>query len=133
MRGALGVLAACLLTACSRPVPAPVAQPARPPARPSLESADALIRAGCLDCLTAAFGQYQGLVDDAVLGADARRGAITAGVLIAMRERELGIEESGALGRARTLAEETLDVPPDLRLAFDVYDTLPLRFSATNR
>jgi len=133
MRAALAILLMVPAAACTRPVPAPAVQSRTPPARVSLASADALVRAGCLDCLMSAFAAYEALLSDPTVAADARRGAIAAGILVAVRERELGIEETDTLAKARALADESLDLPADLRLAFDVFSTLPVRYSATNR
>ena len=58
MRLAAGALAILLSSACARPLPPPAA--ASPPSTPAqrLASADELVRAGCLDCLIAAYGEY---------------------------------------------------------------------------
>src|SRR5215217_2617567 len=84
------------VSACAHP------KPATPPdlhtAR--IAAAAALVRAGCLDCLTAAYREY-----DALRGLPAAADAATAGVvraaaLVALREKELGMRDDGYLERA---------------------------------
>jgi tetratricopeptide (TPR) repeat protein len=101
----------------------PACAPARPPiatAPPSatrLAAADAQLRAGCLDCLVAAYDEYVSLRQTA--------GAVRAAVLIALRERELGMIDSGHLDRARALAAEDSTLPLVLSTLPDIADALP--------
>ena len=104
---------------------------APPPAGPSpavrLAEANALLRAGCLDCLLEANRTFEMLRSAPGVADAATVGAIQSAALIALRERGLGMSDSGYLVRARILAAES----DDLRLAFgfmlDVVDTTPPR------
>jgi tetratricopeptide (TPR) repeat protein len=69
-----------------------------------LAAADALVRAGCLDCLVAAFDGYSRLKAVPSVADAATAGAARTAILISTRERELGIEDSGYLPRARELS-----------------------------
>jgi tetratricopeptide (TPR) repeat protein len=122
-------LAAILLvsSACGRirvPVPAvPSAAVMSPIER--IARADRLVRDGCLDCLIEAYREYEkvrvsGTGDESIATA-----AVRTGALIALRERELGLVDSGYLTRARELAS-TLS-PPQASLVelLDIADALP--------
>jgi tetratricopeptide (TPR) repeat protein len=127
--GAAAALAMALLggsVACSsakRPAPAP---DARGPAR--LAAADELVRAGCFDCLLDAHREYDALRSIPVVADAAAAGAVRSAALLAIRERELGTEDSGYLTRARELAA---GVAPSLQAALtpllEIADTLPVR------
>src|SRR4051812_10476340 len=84
------VILAVVAPACSARRPPPTA-PSRGDATARLETADALIHAGCLDCLLAAFGTYRSLAGADTVGQRAAAGAIRAAALIDIRERELGL------------------------------------------
>src|SRR5215218_10163540 len=84
-----------LMAACAPKRPAVSVTPPPPTPAQRLNSADALVRAGCLDCLLAAYGEY-----DLLRGFPAARDAATAGAvrsaaLIAVRQRELGMVDEG--------------------------------------
>jgi hypothetical protein len=92
-----------------------------------LAAARALVAAGCLDCLVDAFHAYDALrsgsaaADEADGADEARSGAVRAAALAGIRERELGIEDSGALASARALAAASTEAAS---LLFDVASTL---------
>jgi tetratricopeptide (TPR) repeat protein len=120
------VLAALLLaTACGpkRPPPAPV-KPAPTPAQ-RLASADALVRAGCLDCLVDAFGEYDLLRAFPFAKDAATAGAVRAAGLIARRQRELGMVDDGYGRRARALLASGAALPDWLPTLLDIVDVLP--------
>src|SRR5215813_8052275 len=96
-------LALCLLSGCAPKAPV-VQAPAPPTPAQRLASADALVRAGCLECLIDAYGQYDLLRAFPYAKDAATLGAIRAAGLIARRQRELGMTDEGYLTRARTLA-----------------------------
>jgi tetratricopeptide (TPR) repeat protein len=98
--------------------------PAPTPAQ-RLASADALVRAGCLDCLIDAYGEYDLLRAFPYARDAATLGQIRAAGLIARRQRELGMTEEGFLERARTLAATAIGVPQWLPIVLDVLDALP--------
>jgi tetratricopeptide (TPR) repeat protein len=79
-----------------------------------LAAADALAAAGCLDCLIAAHKGYEALRSDPAVGVAAAAGAVRSGVLVAIREHELGLLDSGHLTRAR----QTLLASPSLPAMF---------------
>src|SRR5437763_15801268 len=83
---AIAILVA--LPACSSAKPPAVLPSARIPER--LADADRLVRAGCLDCLIDAYGEYDKLRTFPSARGAATAGAIRAAGLIALRQRELG-------------------------------------------
>jgi tetratricopeptide (TPR) repeat protein len=90
-----------LLSACAAQV-----RPSVPPAptpQDRMASADEQVRAGCLDCLDAAFRRYASLQSDPGVGAAASEAAARVALLIAVRENELGLVDSGHVGQARSL------------------------------
>jgi tetratricopeptide (TPR) repeat protein len=119
--GALFVVGVCVvLAACSpkRPVVTPGPSPAE-----RLAAAAALVRAGCLDCLAAAFREYDALRSIPAAADAAVAGAARSAALLAIRERDLGTEDTGYLQRARELA------PPSTFMTqlLEVADSLPTR------
>src|SRR5437879_7939631 len=102
-RLALGVLIAGAVTACAPKVPPPAPTPPAPTPVQRLASADALVRAGCLDCLIDAFNEYELLRAFPVDTDAATAGAVRAAGLIARRQRELGMVDDGYGQRARAL------------------------------
>jgi len=68
-----------------------------------LTTADALVRAGCYDCLVAAYREYTTLRAYPSATEAATAGAVRSAALLAARERELGTEDSGYLQRAHEL------------------------------
>jgi tetratricopeptide (TPR) repeat protein len=86
-----------------------------------LAGPDALVRAGCYECLREALSAYQriALVPDAE--AAAARARQTAG-LLAIRERQLGLVDEGYLSLARQ------DASPEDAFLLDVIATLPRRW-----
>src|SRR4051794_40487141 len=125
-------IAACLIVcaiagACSSaakrlgvvPGPSPAAR---------LAAADALVRAGCFDCLAAAYREYDALRSTPSVSDLATGGAIRSAALLAVRERELGTEDSGYLKKARDLAATTATATALLAL-LEIEDSLPTRGS----
>jgi tetratricopeptide (TPR) repeat protein len=108
--------------------------PKRPPAAPltpaptaaqRLASADALVRAGCLDCLVDAFAEYDLLRAFPLAQDAATAGAVRAAGLIARRQRELGMVDDGYQQRARTLIATSPAVPGWMSSLLDVVEVLP--------
>jgi tetratricopeptide (TPR) repeat protein len=116
---------ACALPGCSSPK-RPAAPDPHIPER--LTSADALVRAGCYDCLTAAFREYTTLRAYPAAAEAATAGAVRSAALLAARERELGTEDSGYLRRAQELVATT-DTPYQQTLVplLEIADTLLTR------
>jgi tetratricopeptide (TPR) repeat protein len=112
------------LAACAAKPAAPAKPPAPTPAQ-RLASADALVRAGCLECLLDAYGEYDLLRAFPYARDAATLGAIRAAGLIAQRQRELGMIDDGYLDRARTLATTITNVPASVSTVLDVLDALP--------
>ena len=106
--------------ACSPKRPAVVPGPS--PAE-RLAAADALVRAGCYDCLAAAFRDYDALRSIPASADAASAGAARSAALLAIRERDLGTEDSGYLERSKGLA------PPatNSSLLLEITDSLPTR------
>jgi len=109
-------------SACARTPPraAPDAN-----ARERLAAADALVAAGCYDCLVAAYGEYDALRHSAAVARTAEAGAVRAAALAALRERELGMADDGYLVAARDIAGQTVDASGSLATVLDVIDLLP--------
>ncbi|HZT78563.1 MAG TPA: hypothetical protein VFA27_18075 [Vicinamibacterales bacterium] len=110
------------VAACS-PTRRPALTPGPSPAR--LAAADAELRAGCLDCLIAAYEQYTSLRGTPGAEPAATAGAIRAAVLVALRERELGMIDDGYGAKARELITANEQVSPALAALPDIADTLP--------
>jgi len=89
-----------------------------------MAAATELVHAGCLDCLIEALHQYQALRRVPAVAVEATAGAARTAALVAIRERELGLEDSGALGQARLLAASSPELSASLSLLFEVGDTL---------
>ena len=117
--GALFVVCV-VLSACAPKRPA--VEPGPSPAE-RLAAADALVRAGCLDCLAAAFREYDALRSLSTVAGAATAGATQSAALLAIRERNLGTEDSGYLKRARELAPPSTFTP----LLLEIADSLPTR------
>ncbi|HEY7284690.1 MAG TPA: tetratricopeptide repeat protein [Vicinamibacterales bacterium] len=104
---------------------------ARPPAAPDLRAterlaaADRLVQAGCYDCLIAAYREFDALRRNPVLGAAAGLRSISTAALVALRERELGMADSGHLDKARDALGQAAGAPADLSTVLEVVDLLP--------
>ncbi len=90
-----------------------------------LASADALVRAGCLDCLIAAYGEYDLLRSFPAARDAATSGAVRSAALISVRQRELGMVEEGYSARGRALLAAAPALPGWLGTLLDVIDVLP--------
>src|SRR5690242_19789370 len=84
--------------------------PIKPEAPIDLTAADAKRREGCYDCLLEARDFYQRSAIGITRPLALRRWFETE-LLIALRERELAVDNSITVARARTLSSE---LPPDL-------------------
>ena len=113
------LLVLVMVSACAHPKPAPPA-PDLHSAR--LAAADRELRAGCLDCLVAAYREYDALRTVPAAAERASTGAIRAAALIALRERELGMVDEGYVQRGRDVAAGYPAVPPVLATVLDVVD-----------
>lgn len=117
----LAFIAASLLAAhCAHRPPAPLdngprrASNAPVPQRATLADAHAQVRQGCYDCLREALASYVAALDDPQLSREAREGAVRTALLLAVRENELGLVDSGYLTQARDLAGPAAQAPVDL-------------------
>lgn len=81
--------------------------------------ADCLFDAGCYTCLKQAFETYERARTGPVPSPDARERAFETAVLLALREKELGLDATPWLERATTLAT------PDERRYLDITTALP--------
>ena len=104
--------------------PAPVDEP-NPLVR--LAEADAALRRGCFDCLRDAYQTYESLRQSPIVGYAATMGAIRTAGLIALRERGLGMWDSGHLQRARMLMATDADLEAAFAVPLDIIDTAPSR------
>ena len=120
---------ACLLLLLAASACAPRRSVVVPPAAPTpadrLASAEALVRAGCLDCLLAAYGEYDLLRAFPFAKDAATAGAVRTAALIARRERELGLADEGYGERARVLLAGASNLPNWLPTLLDVVEALP--------
>ena len=105
----------------------PVVQPTGPPPQVRMDAADALVRAGCLDCLIQAFKQYDELRTDPAVADAALSGAAGAATLAAVRERELGLLDAGFMARARELVKGAPAVEAAYAPLFDIIESMPAR------
>jgi tetratricopeptide (TPR) repeat protein len=119
MRRWLWLLVAVSACAHPKPAPAPDLHTAR------LAGAAAQVRAGCLDCLIAAYREYDALRAIPAAVDAATVGAVRAAALIALRERELGMVDDGYLQRARDAAASRPGLPVPLLRILDVIDAVP--------
>ena len=110
--------------ACAR-APITVVPPGPPPAAEQLAVANQLVRQGCLDCLLEAYRTYDTIRGSGNAGTEATTAAVRAAALIALRERELGLVDSGYLTRARELAASIDPASPSLIELLDIADALP--------
>jgi tetratricopeptide (TPR) repeat protein len=134
MRLALVLLIALAFGGCAaRP---PVAtQPAAPvDVSARLAEADALVEAGCFDCLRDALSKYQAIrvVPGApAAGIDqATAGGVRAAGLLAIRQRELGMVDDGYLSVAKALMAQRScgpDACQAVAQVLDIVDLLPTR------
>jgi tetratricopeptide (TPR) repeat protein len=111
------------LSACSpprRPALAP-----QPSAADRLAAVDVELRAGCLECLVSAYRQFDALRQDPAARDGATAGAVRAAALIALRERELGMEDEGFVAKAREIAATAVNLPSWLPKILDVIDAMP--------
>ena len=126
MRSIVGIFTIALAaSACSRAVQPPLAVAPAPTPAQRLASADALVRAGCLDCLVAAYGEYDLLRGFPAAKEAATAGAIRSAALVALRERELGLVDDGYGQRARSLLVGAPNLPNWLGTLLDIVDVLP--------
>ena len=102
MRFAAGVLALSLASGCGAKAKPPA--PAPPPAV-DLAPADALFDAGCYTCLEKAFELYDRGRQAPSASRHARDRAFATAVLLAAREKEIGLAATPWLGRAAAIAE----------------------------
>ena len=93
------VLLAILAAGCAAK---PRSSPASPPAH-DLSRADALLEAGCYRCLREAYDLYEAALAAPVPSSSARNGAFSTAVLLAIREKELGLPAAPWLDRAEAL------------------------------
>ena len=120
------------MSACSPKAPAVVVAPAPTPSQ-RLASADALVRAGCLDCLISAYGEYQLLRAVPSATDTATAGAVRSAALIAIREREMGLADEGYGQRARMLLAGAANLPNWLATLLDVIEVLPASGAGVTR
>jgi tetratricopeptide (TPR) repeat protein len=122
MRRLCAISTLIVAAACAR-TPPPAKQDVN--ARERLAVADALVTAGCYDCLVTAYRQYDVLRRTAAVGRMAEAGTIRASALAALRERELGMPDGGYLAAARQAAAEAPDTPASIATVLELVDLLP--------
>lgn len=119
MAALLACTAALLSCAPARPV-----TDAAPPARERLAAAESLVVRGCLDCLVAAYGEFDALRSVPSVASAATVGATRAALLVTLRERELGMADGGYGTVARQLIAATPTLPDWLPAAAQAIDAL---------
>jgi tetratricopeptide (TPR) repeat protein len=77
-----------------------------------LGQAHALVAAGCYHCLEDALATFERAALAPGARPDTWRAAFHAAILLVVRSRELGLSDSAALDRARTLASKVADAHP---------------------
>jgi tetratricopeptide (TPR) repeat protein len=126
---AISILVAA--SACSSVKPPAVAPGVPVPQR--LADADRRIQAGCLDCLIAAYGEYDLLRTVPAAQQTATIGAIRSAALIALRQRELGMVDEGYRQRARNLLAGSTGLPDSLTTILDLIEVLPASGAGVTR
>ena len=91
-----------------------------------LDTADRLVEAGCLECLIDAYEAYERLSADRLIGERASLAAVEAAALVALRERELGLIDSGYMEKAAARLASMTSAPDSLSQLLDVADRLPI-------
>jgi tetratricopeptide (TPR) repeat protein len=98
-------LAGVLLLGCG-------ARGASPQLVAEIGKADTLLRAGCYRCLENALAIYERVARSPRAPVGAARGAFAAALLLAVRDKELGIPPETWLERARALAQDPVHATP---------------------
>lgn len=117
------VLLAAFLAACAPKAPAVVA-PTGPTPSERLSAAHARLMAGCLDCLLDAYRDFLTLRDDPTVGGAATEAAIRSGMLISVREQELGLLDSGHLRSAHQMLDAAPLLAPELAPLAEMADVI---------
>jgi tetratricopeptide (TPR) repeat protein len=115
-----------LLGFASACAPKPPAVAPAPTPIERLAAAEALVKAGCYDCLAGALEAFEALRSSPAVSTQATLGAARSAALLAIRERDLGTEDSGYLKRAQELAAAG-GPASSLPFLLQVADTLPQR------
>jgi tetratricopeptide (TPR) repeat protein len=110
--------------------------PALRPDPPALDfgsyvGADALVRQGCYSCMKEALAIYERLAESPAFPSARLRAADTA-ILVAMREREIGLGASNGQTRARDVASR-LPVPLDAGPYLAMLDLLPWKGGSVSK
>jgi tetratricopeptide (TPR) repeat protein len=116
----------CALGSCAQKPPSVVAPTPTPEAR--IASADQLVRDGCLDCLIQAFDEYDALRATPGVIDVAQDGALTTAILIALRERELGLLDAPFLDRAHELAHRSVAFEAAYGPLLEIVESMPSRW-----
>ena len=124
-RRTLIVVLATLGATCG-PKPLPALPTAGPSIAVRLEAADGLVDAGCLDCLLAAYREYNAIRSERDLVARAAAGAVRTAALIDVRERELGLLGNDYLTEARNVAASSQSLNTSFSTLLDIVATLRL-------
>jgi tetratricopeptide (TPR) repeat protein len=119
------------LAACSTARPPAVAPASH--AQEDLSEADALLRAGCFDCFLSAYHAYDRLRTVPSVADAAAAGAARTALLLAIRERELGTEDSGYFALAGDLAAASPAAREAVGSLLEIADTLPSRVTGGSR
>jgi len=114
------VVAAIGLSACAPKKPLAPSPDLK--AKERLAAADKNLLDGCYDCMAAAFREYDALRQIPVTAGPAAAGAVRSAALVALRERELGMFDSGYLAKAREILLAAPNVPTWLARIVDIVD-----------
>jgi tetratricopeptide (TPR) repeat protein len=127
MRRAILMVIAAAAAGCATAPPTPPAANPETRAVQRLADADALMRAGCYDCLLDAYHAYDDVRQFPSVAAVATLGAARAAALLALRERELGITDGGYAAIARRLLNSRPGMSPTLSRILEIVDVIPWR------
>jgi tetratricopeptide (TPR) repeat protein len=113
-----------------------VREAVRPPEdhREQLTAAADLIRRGCYDCLRDALTGLESIVEQPDVATDARDLGVRAALLVALRETELGLVNTGQIERARRLLGPADAASPELAALVDIAEVIangPVGFTRT--
>jgi len=132
MRRLLAVAGLALMAACAPKKPVAPAVPAGPTPAQRATTAEAMVRAGCFDCLVDALREFEAARTAASAAPAtveaATAGAIRTAILLELRQRELGLLDGGYLARARELLNGREDLAAAFGVPIDVALSTPSRF-----
>ncbi len=107
-------LAGCLCVVACAAAPRPVLAPKLSAPAVDVAVAERLVDQGCYQCLVDAYALYEAALRGPDPAPDVQQQAFTVALLLALRERELGLAMTGWLDTARRLAQPSTSIYVDI-------------------